>query len=203
MIGAATAYEMAKSGWKTINVDRNGQAGYGSTSGSCAIIRVHYSTLDGTAFAYEGYFYWRDWAEYLEASDADGLAQFRQTGCLVMKTDGNNNLQKHIDICRELAIPFEEWDADQVRQALPIYALDRYFPAKRLDDPDFGKPTGGALIGGVYWPTAGYVTDPALSAQNLADAAARHGGRFRYNATVTEILRDGGKVAGVKLSDGY
>ncbi|MEM8813760.1 MAG: FAD-dependent oxidoreductase, partial [Pseudomonadota bacterium] len=57
VIGAATAFEMAKKGLKTISVDRNGQAGHGSTSGSCAIIRVHYSTLEGTAFAYEGYFY--------------------------------------------------------------------------------------------------------------------------------------------------
>ena len=55
VIGAATAFEMAKQGWKTLSVDRNTQAGHGSTAGSCAIIRMHYSTLDGTAFAYEGY----------------------------------------------------------------------------------------------------------------------------------------------------
>ncbi|MEM9096865.1 MAG: FAD-dependent oxidoreductase, partial [Pseudomonadota bacterium] len=52
VIGAATAFEMAKAGMKTISVDRNHDAGMGSTSGSCAIVRVHYSTLDGAAFAY-------------------------------------------------------------------------------------------------------------------------------------------------------
>ena len=57
VIGAATAFEMAKNGWKTLSVDRNTQAGHGSTAGSCAIIRMHYSTLDGTAFAWEGYHY--------------------------------------------------------------------------------------------------------------------------------------------------
>jgi len=65
VIGAATAFEMAKKGWKTLTVDRSAVSGHGSTAGSCAIIRVHYSTLVGTAFAYEGYFYWHDWAEYL------------------------------------------------------------------------------------------------------------------------------------------
>ena len=65
VIGAATAFELNKAGYSTISVDKHPAAGYGPTSGSCAIIRVHYSTLEGTAFAYEGYFYWRDWADYL------------------------------------------------------------------------------------------------------------------------------------------
>ena len=51
VIGAATAFEMAKSGLKTLSIDKNPVAGYGPTSGSCAIIRVHYSTIDGTASA--------------------------------------------------------------------------------------------------------------------------------------------------------
>jgi len=65
VIGAAIAFEMAKAGWKTLSLDRNSQVGHGSTAGSCAIIRMHYSTFDGTAFAWEGYHYWRDWADYL------------------------------------------------------------------------------------------------------------------------------------------
>jgi glycine/D-amino acid oxidase-like deaminating enzyme len=51
VIGAATALELARRGYRTLSVDRDAEAGHGSTSGSCAIIRVHYSTLDGTAFA--------------------------------------------------------------------------------------------------------------------------------------------------------
>lgn len=61
IIGAACAFELAKKGYKVITIDRNGAAGHGSTSGSCAVIRVHYSTLDGTALAYEGYHYRRDY----------------------------------------------------------------------------------------------------------------------------------------------
>ncbi|HEX6315707.1 MAG TPA: FAD-dependent oxidoreductase [Gemmatimonadaceae bacterium] len=58
IIGACTAYELAKRGWRTLNVDRLPAAGYGSTGSSCAIIRTHYSTLDGSALAYESFFYW-------------------------------------------------------------------------------------------------------------------------------------------------
>ena len=202
VIGAATAFEMAKKGLKTITVDRNAQAGHGSTSGSCAIIRVHYSTLDGTAFAYEGYFYWRDWADYLEAHDPTGLAPFRETGCLVMKTESNDHLSRHIAHCRELDIPFEEWDATAIKARLPKYDLASYYPPRRPDDAGFGEPQSGRVHGGVFWPTAGYVTDPALSAQNLAHAARAKGSDFRYGATVTGILTMGGRVSGVKLADG-
>ena len=54
IIGAATAFELCKKGYRTLSVDMNPAAGYGPTSASCAIVRVHYSTLEGTAFAYEG-----------------------------------------------------------------------------------------------------------------------------------------------------
>ena len=47
--GAAIAYELSKKGYRTINVDRLAAAGQGSTSNTCAIIRTHYSTLEGTA----------------------------------------------------------------------------------------------------------------------------------------------------------
>ncbi|MEC8776763.1 MAG: FAD-dependent oxidoreductase [Pseudomonadota bacterium] len=51
VIGAGTAFELAKLGYKTLSVDRNAEAGHGPTSSSCAVIRLRYSTLDGTAFA--------------------------------------------------------------------------------------------------------------------------------------------------------
>ncbi|NDW45073.1 FAD-binding oxidoreductase [Ruegeria sp. PrR005] len=202
VIGAAIAFEMAKAGWKTLSLDRNAQVGHGSTAGSCAIIRMHYSTFDGTAFAWEGYHYWRDWAVYLGLPSDVPLAQFRQTGCLVMKTEANGNLEKHIRNSADLGIPFEEWTADQVLTRLPIYALDSFAPARRLDDPEFGKPNGDRMGGAVFWPNGGYVTDPALSAQNLMAAAERHGARVRTGAEVAAILQAGGRVSGVRLASG-
>ena len=202
VIGTATAFELAKRGWKTLSLDRNTQIGHGSTAGSCAIIRMHYSTFDGTAFAWEGYHYWRDWAAYLGLGNAADLARFRETGCLVMKTDANGHLVKHMKYSADLGCPFEEWPAEKIIERLPVYALDSYAPARRLDDPDFGQPNGGHLNGAVFWPNAGYVTDPALSSQNLADAARRHGAQFRLGVEVTGIVHDGGRAKGVKLAGG-
>ncbi|MCL6282527.1 FAD-binding oxidoreductase [Ruegeria sp. 2012CJ41-6] len=202
VIGSAIAFEMAKAGWKTLSLDRNAQVGHGSTAGSCAIIRMHYSTFDGTAFAWEGYHYWRDWGQYLGLPEDADLAQFRETGCLVMKTEANGFLARHMKNSAALGCPFDELTPDQITKRLPVYALDSYAPAKRMDDPGFGHPNGGQLSGGVLWPNGGYVTDPALSAQNLMQAARQHGAEVRTGAEVVEILQSGGRVQGVKLACG-
>ena len=202
VIGAAVALELARKGYRTLSLDRNRQAGHGSTAGSCAIIRMHYSTFDGTAFAWEGYHYWRDWAAYLGLPTDTPLAEFREVGCLVMKTDLNGHLEKHMRYSGELGCPFEEWSPDTIVDRLPIYNLDRFAPAKRQDEDGFGEPTGGTLSGAVFWPHAGYVNDPALSAQNLIAAALAAGGSTRLGAEVVEILQENGRVSGVKLADG-
>ncbi len=202
VIGAAIAFEMAKAGWKTLSLDRNTQVGHGSTAGSCAIVRMHYSTFDGTAFAWEGYHYWHDWADYLGLSDDANLAQFRETGCMVMKTEANGFLENHKKYSTELDCPFEEWTPEKITERLPIYTLDSFAPARRMDDPEFGQSNGAHVQGAVFWPNAGYVTDPALSAQNLMDAAKLHGADVRTGAEVREILTSEGRVAGVKLASG-
>ena len=65
IIGACTAYELTKKGYKTLSIDKLPEAGHGSTSGSCAIIRTYYSAFETCALAYEGWHYWKDWAGYI------------------------------------------------------------------------------------------------------------------------------------------
>ncbi len=202
VIGAAIAFEMAKIGYKTLNIDALGEAGHGSTSGSCAIIRVYYSTAPGTALAYESWHYWRDWADYLETEDERGLAEYRNLGCLVMKTELNEYLSRHIAICDDLNIPYEEWDQARILSRLPHYNLEKFWPAKRPDDEGFGQSSSGNISGGVFFPTGGYVTDPALSAHNLQRAAEAKGANFLFNSRVAGILTEAGRVSGVELSNG-
>ena len=93
IIGCCTAFELAKRGYKTLNVEKLGASGQGSTGGSCAIIRLHYSTPDGVAMAREGYYYWLEWPQYLQVEDKSGMARYINTGCLVIKTALNKYLK--------------------------------------------------------------------------------------------------------------
>ena len=203
IIGAAVGLELSRKGWKTLNIDKLPAAGYGSTSASCAIIRTHYSTFDGTAFAYEGFFYWKNWADYLGVEDERGLAAFHDRGALVMKTEANGYLEKLLEHQRAVGIPFEEWDTQTIKAKLPHMDLNTYAPPKRPEDPGFGEPTGGTVRGGVFFPCAGYISDPQLATHNIQRAAEAAGGTFRFNAEVAEIRKDAsGRIAGVTCKDG-
>ena len=202
VIGTAVALELSRRGRKAIAVDRLPAAGYGSTSSSCAIIRVHYSTLSGTAFAYDSYFYWKTWADYLGFADSDDLARFSETGCLLMKTKGNGYLKNIVANVEALSIPHQHWDADQIRARLPVYDLRAYAPAKPMDDSGFGEPTGGEIAGGVFFPTAGFINDPQLATQNIQAAAQACGSSFLFNRQVVDIPVVDNRVQGVTLDDG-
>ena len=202
VIGAATAYALARKGWKTLNLDKLPAAGYGSTSGSCAIIRPYYSTVDGSALAYESHFYWQEWADFLGVADDRGLARYVDCGCIVMKTEHNGYLRSACRIMDAIGAPYQELSADELKARLPFYQLDTFAPAKRPDDPGFGEPNGGRLDGAVLFPTGGYVTDPQLAAHNLQVAAEARGAAFRFGVEVGAVRQAGGRVAGVTLTDG-
>ena len=202
IIGACTAFELAKRGWRTLNVDKLPAAGYGSTGSSCAIIRTHYSTLDGSALAYEAFFHWDGWAGYLGVPDERGLAAFHKTGCLVMRTAANGHLRS---VCAQqdaLGIPWKDWGPERIAARFPFYDLRAFGPPKRPDDPAFGEPTEDERLGAVFFPCAGYVSDPQLAAHNAQRAAEAQGAAFRFNAEVAEIRRAGGRVAGITLTSG-
>ena len=114
IIGTSVSFELAKLGWKTLNLDKLPAAGYGSTGASCAVIRVHYSTLDGTALAFEGYHYWKNWKQYLEIDHDSELARFVECGCMVYQTPQNNFLQAILEHADQLAIPYERWNPTEI-----------------------------------------------------------------------------------------
>jgi sarcosine oxidase, subunit beta len=202
VIGNAVAFELSKQGRRTLSLDRLPASGYGSTGSSCAIIRTHYSTEDGAALAYEGWFYWKHWRDYLEVDDERGLSAYHDIGCAVLKTEKNGHLKSILANMDKLGIPYEEWDDAAMRRRMPIWDTRSFAPVRTLDDPEFGKSAAGAVGGAAFFPKAGYVADPQLSAHNLQVAAEAKGATFRFNAQVVEILRRGGRVAGVRLADG-
>ena len=128
VIGTATAFELCKRGYKTLNIDKLPSAGYGPTSNSCAIVRAHYSSFDGVAMAYEGFFYWKKWAEYLEAPDESGLAKYMMAGTVLLEsaTGHHDKVLPHYD---RLGVPYEVWDTATLEQKVPIFDVARVLAA--------------------------------------------------------------------------
>ena len=201
VIGACTALELARSGRRVVVVDKGAEAGHGSTSASCAIIRTYYSTLDACSVAYEGYFHWRDWPNHLGVEDERGLARFHETGTLCLKTRQNGHLARVCAMMDQIGCPYEHVAPEDIPTRFPGAAMETYYPARSRDDPEFGEPNGGQVAGAVFFPRGGYVNDPALAAHNAQRAAEAAGATFRFRAAVTGVLANG-RVRGVRLSDG-
>jgi sarcosine oxidase subunit beta len=192
---------MARKGYKTLTVDKLPAAGYGSTSNSCAIVRAHYSTRDGVAMAYEGFFYWQEWEKYLDCEDESGFAKYRNTGSVLLKSKGHK-WQKVLEHYKDVGVEFEEWDRETILKRIPIYDLHENWPVKRPENDDFWQESTTFLEGAVFCPGGGYVSDPQLSCHNAQRAAEAKGGTFLFNAEVVEIRKEGNRVIGVTLKDG-
>jgi sarcosine oxidase subunit beta len=201
VIGAALAFELSKRGYRTVNVDKLPAAGYGPTSASCAIIRFTYSTRHGVAMAYEGSFYWKNWACYLEAPDERGLAVFHETGSVVFP-DASDRYDRIVRLFNELGVPHELWTSDQVTERFPYLDLHRFWPPRRPDDPAFWETPDTVLTGALYEPGGGHVNDPQLATHNLQRAAEAKGATFRFRTEVGSIERTNGRVSGVTLRSG-
>jgi sarcosine oxidase subunit beta len=202
IIGASIAFELSKKGYKTLNVDKLPAAGNGSTSNTCAIIRTHYSTLEGTALAYDGFYYWKEWDKYLGIEDESGNAIFHDTGILVIKPD-DFDLSRYLDLHDELNIPYEVWDHDKLLERMPHFVNDSFYPPKRYDDPTFSDaPTKKINSKVIFFPKGGYINDAVLSVHNVQRAAEHKGARFLFNKEVTQICQTDNKVTGVILADG-
>ena len=200
IIGANLGFELAKAGYRTLNVDKLPAAGHGSTSNSCAIVRCHYSTWPGVAMAYEGFHYWTDWRDYLEVDDERGLARFVACGAVYL-SDGERYADKVLPLFDEIGIPYEVWDAQALGGRLPGIDAGAYGPPKRPEDDAFWEDAATQLPSAVYTPIAGYVTDPQLATHNLQRAAEAKGAEFLFNAEVTGIRVEDGRVAGVELAE--
>ena len=133
IIGCCIGYEMAKKGYKTLNVDKLPAAGQGSTVNSCGIIRTHYSTWDGAAIAYEGTFYWRNWEDYLNGQDELGYAKYINTGCIIFKTEKNKYLKKVCENLSDLGIEWEDLSPDKIKHKMPLFDTRKFWPPRRPD----------------------------------------------------------------------
>jgi len=203
VIGSSVAFELAKRGYKTLNIDKLPTSGYGSTSNSCAIVRAHYSTWDGVAMAYEGFFYWDDWANYLGVQDERGMIKYMKTGSIIFKLQGEDHSKKSLKYFEEIGVEHEIWDLEKLKERMPIYSHDQYDGTTRPDDDDhFFDKTGKEIEGAIFTPGSGYVSDPQLSSHNLQVAAEANGGEFLFNNEIKEIRQEDGKVLGVTLKTG-
>jgi sarcosine oxidase, subunit beta len=193
VIGSSIALELARDGYDVTVVDKAGGVGHGSTSASSAIVRFNYSGWAGVALAWESWHAWRDWAGHLGdgAGAGEPLAAYRRTGMLVVPADAVR-LDATTALFDRAGVTWESWTAQDIARRAPALDPGAFGPPSPVDSEEFFAPADGE-VDGLWTPDAGYVDDPQLAAQNLADAAERHGARYLLRRTVTGLRRYGAR----------
>ncbi|WP_141014643.1 NAD(P)/FAD-dependent oxidoreductase [Nocardioides sambongensis] len=203
VIGSAIAYELSRAGRDVLVLDKAGGAGHGSTSASSAVIRFLYSTFDTVATSWEAKFCWEQWAEHLgfdpAAADTPPLTRFRRTGMLHLDVPAVP-LEQSQDLLRAAGVPFAYYDAGELARRFPQVDVGAYWPNHPITDDAFWEEASSSL-GAIHTPDAGYMDDPRLAADNLAEAARRCGARTLFRAEVTSAERVG-SVWTLGLADG-
>jgi len=201
IIGCAIAFELQKKGCRVTCVDRHPAVGCGSTTNSCAIVRTCYSTFQGVALAYEGIFYWRDWANYVADGKDSELACYVECGMTQIKAP-DEHWKKVLPIYDEIGIEYQLLGLEELREKYPFFDTSSFWPPELPDEEAFWDEPSTQVPGAIFNPGEGYVNDPQLATRNLSKAAKAHGAKFLLGRTVTDVRRNPEKVLGVTLNDG-
>lgn len=188
VVGCSVALELRRRGWDVDVLDSNGDAGHGSTSASCGIVRRFYSQPGMIAMAHESAAIWADWANYLGPID-DNLARFLRPGMMFIPPHIDDAVRRTVAEMTRLGITVRLLSADEVAERCPFLETASQHPAKPVDDPDFFEPTGRRIEGAVFEEDAGYVVSPGVATLNLRRAGEREGVRFVLNTRVVGVER--------------
>jgi len=190
IIGCATALELRRRGFDVSVVDRNGEAGHGTTSASCGVVRRYYSQPGMIAMAHEAASIWADWSRYLGPVEED-LAVFHRPGMLFILPRLDETVHALLDEMKRVGINASLLSPDEVHERFPYLDTGSHFPARPVSDPAFADSDDRPIAGAIFEEDSGYVVSPSVATSNLRRAGEREGVRFLLNRRVTSIRRVG------------
>ncbi len=176
--GVSTAFHLAKEGVRVLLLEKDDIAA-GPTGYSGAIVRQHYSHPVTARMALESLRFWENFAEHTFGGDAG----FRQVGfVLAVRPEDVPMLQQNIAMQQGVGIRTSFLTPEAIKEIIPYIAL---------------QDLGGAA----YEPESGYCS-PVLAANSFARAAQQMGATVLTGYRVTDFIKEGNRVKGVRTPKG-
>ena len=178
VVGASTAFSLARRGVTDVLVLERRQVASGATGKSSGLVRMHYTNPLETRLAFQAYQWFKHWDDIV-----GGHCGFVQTGLLRLVTpDLTEKLRANVRMQQDLGVNTRVVAREEIAEVQP---------GLWLDDVDLAA----------YEPEAGYA-DPPSVAYSLMTAARERGVRLRTGTAVTKITTQGGRVTGVETDQG-
>jgi len=181
VVGASTAFHLAKlGGLKVCVIDQAGIC-EGGTAKSCAIVRSHYSVVSNTAITLKSLEMFHAFADWLE--DGEAASGFVNTGYLIVAPEGPraDAMREALADQRGVGAETVEVSRSEAREKHPLLFLDDIAVA-------------------AYEPDSGYA-DPYLTTASFLKAARNKGAVVRTNEMVTAVQVSGDRVTGVQTTN--
>ncbi|MGC9336303.1 MAG: NAD(P)/FAD-dependent oxidoreductase [Anaerolineae bacterium] len=179
IMGASTAYHLARRGFTDIVILEKDLLAQASTGLSAGGIRQQFSHPANIRLSQEAV---RVFERFEEEFGVD--MEFRQVGYLFLaqSEDVWQEFLTNVEVQRQHQVPAEALSPDEIKYRWPYLNVDD-------------------LLGGTFCAEDGY-GDPYMAAMGFANAARRLGVRIEEQTEVTAIHVSGGRVQGVETTRG-
>ena len=176
--GTSVAFHLAQKGVRVLVLER-GAIADGATGRSSGFVRMHYDYEGDARLAWSSFPYFRDWAERVGAGDCG----FVRTGFLQLVPPAlTDALRANVAMHQGIGIASRVIDPAEVAALLPgIVTAD--------------------VQAAAYEPESGYA-DPSGTAAGFMAAARRDGAELMQHCQTEAVLVAGGRVTGVRTSQG-
>ncbi|MCP4143136.1 MAG: FAD-binding oxidoreductase [Chloroflexi bacterium] len=184
VMGCATAYYLMKKdpNLKVAIVEKDPSYEFNSTVLSDANIRLQFNVKENIQISQYGISVLKTFAEDMAVDGSKPNIQFRQQGNLFMSDEaGKASSQKGITLQQSLGCATEWLEADQVKEKFSLFEVDQ--------------------IAGAGWSPSDGTMDANAVLIGYKNKAIALGAEF-VEGEVREILKDNGRVSGVRLASG-
>ncbi len=179
VIGASTAFHLAKAGVRRVTLVERRQLGAGASGKSGAVVRMHYTNPHESRLAHESLRYFQNWPDAVGAGDCG----FEACGFVEMVApEHEGQLRANVAAQQAIGIRTSIIAARDLAELVPGLRLDGLGPA-------------------AYEPDSGFA-DPNATLFGFIAAARALGVEVRTQVEVAAIRVSGGRVAGVDTSQG-
>lgn len=182
VVGASTAFHLAKLGGLKVCVVERGALCSGGTAKSCAIVRSHYSVPSNTALTLRSLRIFASFGDWLEDGEAD--SGFVNSGYLILAPEGDfaAKLRANLSMQADIGAETRLITAEEARERHPLLTLDDV-----------------AVIG--HEPCSGYA-DPYLTTSSFLRAARARGAVVKAETPAESLRVEGGRVTGLRTAQG-
>ena len=196
IIGSSIAYQLARHGVGTVvALDKGLGPSEGSTGASSSICRCRYTNPEVVRLAYHGQEAYGNWAEFTGLDEVrSGL---ERVGVVWMMGETRAKVEADAAKLVSQGVQAEGLGPDELAGLFPMLSTCAA-PFDLTGETEHECEQGEAFL---YEPAGGYA-DPVGANQDLIEATRARGASVEFGSPVVDVLKENGRVTGVRLGDG-